>query len=222
MCVRVCVCVAYSHRWCQDFPPKDSQSPPTSPLEKSLIDYFRHYKMPAQVLSFMHALHVHCKGQPWAWLCLWGWLCTRLCVCLRLCVAGLGGAGVTHNFDMCVCVCACVCVCRQMEEQVFSMVRNHDLSSARAALVASVPGTHHSNSLNKYGHMRVKQLLSKVNTTHTHTRTHALACAHSLPFALVPPHARTQMARSCSGQFCLVCSSVCVCVCVCVYACVCV
>mmetsp|Transcript_19267 Transcript_19267/g.33254 ORF Transcript_19267/g.33254 Transcript_19267/m.33254 type:complete len:467 (-) Transcript_19267:635-2035(-) len=49
----------------------------------------------------------------------------------------------------------------QAASQLQQLVAHHDLSSARGALVASVPGFHFGPKLNKYGHMRVRRLLSK-------------------------------------------------------------
>lgn len=52
--------------------------------------------------------------------------------------------------------------CTQMAGRMRDLVARHDLSSARAHLVASVPGRHSGRSLHAYGHMRVRALLAQV------------------------------------------------------------
>lgn len=44
---------------------------------------------------------------------------------------------------------------------VVAEVRRHDFSAARVVLVPSVPGTHKGADLHKYGHMKVRRVLSK-------------------------------------------------------------
>lgn len=45
---------------------------------------------------------------------------------------------------------------------VCDALKSHDLSSARAFMVPSVPGNHEGTRLMRYGHLRVQDLCSKV------------------------------------------------------------
>ncbi|GMH40675.1 hypothetical protein BSKO_08579 [Bryopsis sp. KO-2023] len=48
---------------------------------------------------------------------------------------------------------------RQANEIMTNLVNAHDFSSARVKLVASVPGYHKGEDLERYGHMRLRQIL---------------------------------------------------------------
>jgi hypothetical protein len=53
-------------------------------------------------------------------------------------------------------------VALQRKAGVAALLAAHDFSSARAHLVASVPGSHEGRDLHAYGHLRVRELLSQV------------------------------------------------------------
>jgi hypothetical protein len=51
----------------------------------------------------------------------------------------------------------------QLKERVAGLLAAHDFSSARAHLVASVPGSHEGIFFSAYGHQRVRHLLGQAS-----------------------------------------------------------
>jgi hypothetical protein len=60
-----------------------------------------------------------------------------------------------------LCVLCMLCMLQE-SSRVRAVLAAHDFSSARAAIVASVPGWHSGTRLSAYGHMRLRALLAKV------------------------------------------------------------
>lgn len=67
---------------------------------------------------------------------------------------------------------------RQLQFQPSSL-RHYDYSAVRVALVTSVPGYHSRATLNRYGHMRLRGLLSRVTMPAEIERRSSVACQFS-------------------------------------------